>query len=312
DVWFDSGAMPFAQWGYPRRGREEFEKSFPADFISEAIDQTRGWFHSMLWLSTLVFGDRELPHPYKSCMVLGHVADREGKKESKSKGNYTPPEIILDAVKLEFACVSPGEEVPAVRVRLARRGGARRGRGVDCPRGLRGDGPARRTQQGARLPRRCGDGSAGTRAAAGKAPAARDLPLPGGRNGARRPARRGGRGDPAARGPEARACGEGLGRGPEFDGAGRRRLPLVLLRLEPAVESHAPLTCRRARAPARASPHAAQHLRLLRDLREHRRLRSLCRGLQARPSPRGRASAGRPLGAFGARARHRAGDRAHG
>jgi len=113
DVWFDSGAMPFAQWGYPHRGREEFEKSFPADFISEAIDQTRGWFHSMLWISTLVFRDRGFPHPYKSCMVLGHVADREGKKESKSKGNYTPPEIILDAVKLEFACVSPGEEAPA-------------------------------------------------------------------------------------------------------------------------------------------------------------------------------------------------------
>ena len=112
DVWFDSGSMPFAQWGYPHRGRDEFEKNFPADFISEAIDQTRGWFHSLLWVSTLVFGDRELPHPYKTCMVLGHVADREGKKESKSKGNYTPPEVILDDVKLEFAAVSPSEEEP--------------------------------------------------------------------------------------------------------------------------------------------------------------------------------------------------------
>jgi isoleucyl-tRNA synthetase len=113
DVWFDSGSMPFAQWGYPHEGREEFERSFPADFISEAIDQTRGWFHSLLWISTLVFDDRELPHPYRSCVVLGHVADREGKKESKSKGNYTPPEVILDDVALEFAVISPGEEAPA-------------------------------------------------------------------------------------------------------------------------------------------------------------------------------------------------------
>jgi isoleucyl-tRNA synthetase len=113
DVWFDAGSMPFAQWGYPHRGREEFERSFPADFISEAIDQTRGWFHSLLWISTLLFGDREVPHPYRACMVLGHVADREGKKESKSKGNYTPPEVILDDVKLEFASVSPGEEAPS-------------------------------------------------------------------------------------------------------------------------------------------------------------------------------------------------------
>jgi isoleucyl-tRNA synthetase len=113
DVWFDAGSMPFAQWGYPHRGREEFERNFPADFISEAIDQTRGWFHALLWISTLLFAGRELPHPFKSCIVLGHVADREGKKESKSKGNYTPPEIILDAVKLEFACVAPGEAEPA-------------------------------------------------------------------------------------------------------------------------------------------------------------------------------------------------------
>jgi isoleucyl-tRNA synthetase len=113
DAWFDSGSMPFAQWGYPHRGREEFEKAFPADLISEAIDQTRGWFHSLLWISTLVFGERPLPHPYKTCIVLGHVADPAGRKESKSKGNYTPPEIILDAVQLEFAAVAPGAEPPA-------------------------------------------------------------------------------------------------------------------------------------------------------------------------------------------------------
>lgn len=105
DVWFDSGCMPFAQWGAPHRGREEFERSFPADFISEAIDQTRGWFNSLLWVSTLLFPDRELPRPYRTCVVLGHVCDREGKKESKSKGNYTPPEVILDRVRLEFAVV---------------------------------------------------------------------------------------------------------------------------------------------------------------------------------------------------------------
>jgi isoleucyl-tRNA synthetase len=110
DAWFDSGSMPFAQWGYPHRGVEEFGKSFPADFISEAIDQTRGWFNSLLWISTLLFPEHEKPHPYKSCIVLGHVADRHGKKESKSKGNYTPPEIILDHVRVEFAAVAPRED----------------------------------------------------------------------------------------------------------------------------------------------------------------------------------------------------------
>jgi isoleucyl-tRNA synthetase len=103
DCWFDSGCMPFAQWGYPHRGREQFEGSFPADFISEAIDQTRGWFYSLLMISTLVFDEQPYPHPFKTCVVLGHVSDKEGKKESKSKGNYTPPEIILDKVAMEFA-----------------------------------------------------------------------------------------------------------------------------------------------------------------------------------------------------------------
>ena len=60
DGWFDSGAMPFAQWGYPHRGREQFAEQFPADFISEAIDQTRGWFYSQLAVSTLLFADDEL------------------------------------------------------------------------------------------------------------------------------------------------------------------------------------------------------------------------------------------------------------
>ncbi|HEX5066881.1 MAG TPA: class I tRNA ligase family protein, partial [Myxococcota bacterium] len=120
DAWFDSGAMPFAQWGYPQRNREEFEQSYPADFISEAIDQTRGWFNSLLWISTLLFPERPLPIPYRTCLVLGHVADRYGKKESKSKGNYTPPEIILDRVRLEFAAVSAAEPPAPGRARVAR------------------------------------------------------------------------------------------------------------------------------------------------------------------------------------------------
>jgi isoleucyl-tRNA synthetase len=113
DCWFDSGCMPFAQWGFPHRGASDFKKSFPADFISEAIDQTRGWFYSLLMISTLVFDEetqkryglspvRPMPHPYKTCIVLGHVSDKEGKKESKSKGNYTPPDVILEEVRMDF------------------------------------------------------------------------------------------------------------------------------------------------------------------------------------------------------------------
>jgi isoleucyl-tRNA synthetase len=116
DAWFDSGSMPFAQWGFPHkeRSKEHFDLAFPADFISEAIDQTRGWFYSLLMISTLVFDEetqaelglepiRAYPHPYKTCVVLGHVCDREGKKESKGRGNYTPPEVILERVRMEFA-----------------------------------------------------------------------------------------------------------------------------------------------------------------------------------------------------------------
>ena len=108
DCWFDSGAMPFAQWGYPHApgSVEKFDSRFPANFISEAIDQTRGWFYSLLMISTLVFPEKKLPHPYETCLVLGHVCDKDGKKESKSKGNYTPPEIVYDEVKMELAVVS--------------------------------------------------------------------------------------------------------------------------------------------------------------------------------------------------------------
>lgn len=115
DCWFDSGAMPFAQWGFPHTGHEEFNQAFPADFISEAIDQTRGWFYSQMMIATLVFQKetqerlglepRPYPLPFKTCIVLGHVTDAEGKKESKSKGNYTPPEVILERVAMDFAVV---------------------------------------------------------------------------------------------------------------------------------------------------------------------------------------------------------------
>lgn len=107
DCWFDSGCMPFAQLGYPhvKGSKEQFKQAFPADFISEAIDQTRGWFYSLLMVSTLLFEKRALPHPYKRCIVLGHVLDKSGKKESKSAGNYTPPDLIMDAVKMDFAVI---------------------------------------------------------------------------------------------------------------------------------------------------------------------------------------------------------------
>ena len=120
DCWFDTGCMPYAQWGFPHQGGDIFKKNFPSDFISEAIDQTRGWFYSLLMVSTLLFDDETqkrlglsdgkggpvpFPYPFKTCIVLGHVADTEGKKESKSKGNYTSPEVILDRVRTEFAVV---------------------------------------------------------------------------------------------------------------------------------------------------------------------------------------------------------------
>jgi isoleucyl-tRNA synthetase len=98
DCWFDSGAMPFAQWGWPHRGQAEFEAQFPADFISEAIDQTRGWFYSQLAISTLLFGngDRPWPHPFRTCIVLGHMLGEDGQKMSKSKRNYREPGEIFD------------------------------------------------------------------------------------------------------------------------------------------------------------------------------------------------------------------------
>lgn len=103
DCWFDSGSMPFAQWHYPFENKELFEEQFPADFISEAVDQTRGWFYSLLAISTLLFDKA----PYKNVIVLGHVLDAQGRKMSKSKGNAVEPMKALaqhgaDAIRWYF------------------------------------------------------------------------------------------------------------------------------------------------------------------------------------------------------------------
>ena len=92
DCWFDSGSMPFAQWHYPFENRDVFEKEFPADFISEGVDQTRGWFYSLMAISTLIFDKA----PYKNVLVLGHVLDKDGQKMSKSKGNAVDPFEALE------------------------------------------------------------------------------------------------------------------------------------------------------------------------------------------------------------------------
>ena len=103
DCWFDSGAMPFAQHHYPFENKELFESQFPAQFISEAVDQTRGWFHSLMAESTLLFNKA----PYENVIVLGHVQDKDGQKMSKSKGNAVDPFDALnkygaDAIRWYF------------------------------------------------------------------------------------------------------------------------------------------------------------------------------------------------------------------
>ncbi len=107
DCWFDSGSMPFAQWHYPFENKERFEQNFPADFISEAIDQTRGWFYTLLAISTLLFDKA----PFKNCIVLGHVCDKDGFKMSKHRGNVVDPWTVLnkqgaDAVRWYFYSAS--------------------------------------------------------------------------------------------------------------------------------------------------------------------------------------------------------------
>jgi isoleucyl-tRNA synthetase len=116
DCWYDSGAMPFAQWGYPQQNQAKFREQWPADFISEAIDQTRGWFYSQLAISTLLFGPEakaesgklkadnssfnlqpsSFPHPFRNCIVLGLMLGEDGQKMSKSKRNYREPNEIFD------------------------------------------------------------------------------------------------------------------------------------------------------------------------------------------------------------------------
>ena len=109
DCWFDSGSMPFAQLHYPFENKEEFEKHFPAQFISEAIDQTRGWFYTLLAVSTCLFDKPS----YENCIVLGHVLDEKGQKMSKSKKNGVDPMVLLDSVGADatrwhfYTCSSP-------------------------------------------------------------------------------------------------------------------------------------------------------------------------------------------------------------
>ncbi len=92
DVWFDSGSMPFAQWHAPFENGDKFETQFPADYICEAIDQTRGWFYSLIAISTLLFDQS----PYRTVLCLGHIADPDGKKMSKSLGNIVVPWDVID------------------------------------------------------------------------------------------------------------------------------------------------------------------------------------------------------------------------
>ena len=117
DCWYDSGAMPFAQWGWPHKNNERFQDQFPADFISEALDQTRGWFYSQLAISTMLFGEGseivepgstptkshehsspvdDYPHPFRNCIVLGLMLGEDGNKMSKSLRNYREPNEIFE------------------------------------------------------------------------------------------------------------------------------------------------------------------------------------------------------------------------
>lgn len=126
DCWFDAGCMPFAQWGYPHAKDSEktFDERFPADFISEAIDQTRGWFYALLAISTLVFGKdrRNWPHPFKNCICLGLIQGEDGLKLSKRLKNYQEPAILFekysaDALRWSFVAKNP----PTTSTRLSER-----------------------------------------------------------------------------------------------------------------------------------------------------------------------------------------------
>ncbi len=112
DCWLDSGSMPFAQWHYPFENKDVFDKNFPADFISEAVDQTRGWFYTLLAMSTALFNRQ----PFKNVIVLGHVNDKDGKKMSKHLGNVVDPWDVLnkqgaDAIRWYF-CTNSSPWIP--------------------------------------------------------------------------------------------------------------------------------------------------------------------------------------------------------
>ena len=92
DCWFDSGAMPYGQSHFPFEDKQRFQSQFPADFISEGIDQTRGWFYSLLAIATIISGSS----PYKRCLSIEMILDKEGRKMSKSRGNAVEPFRILD------------------------------------------------------------------------------------------------------------------------------------------------------------------------------------------------------------------------
>lgn len=126
DVWFDAGCMPFAQWGYPHLAgsAEQFWSRFPADFISEAIDQTRGWFYALLAISTVVHGktDKGWPHPFRNCICLGHIMGEDGLKLSKRLKNYREPAVLFekfsaDALRWSFVAKNP----PTSSTRLSER-----------------------------------------------------------------------------------------------------------------------------------------------------------------------------------------------
>ena len=119
DCWFDSGAMPIAQWHYPFENRDEFEQNFPADFICEAIDQTRGWFYSLHAIAILLFN-----RPcFKNVICLGHVLDAEGEKMSKTKGNVVDPWTVVnsygaDALRWYFFTSSPAANVRRLSIEM--------------------------------------------------------------------------------------------------------------------------------------------------------------------------------------------------
>ena len=94
DCWFDSGAMSYAQWHYPVREQDTFDTHFPADYICEAIDQTRGWFYTLHAIATLVSDSVA----YRNCICLSHIVDKDGKKMSKSLGNIVDPYDVFDTV----------------------------------------------------------------------------------------------------------------------------------------------------------------------------------------------------------------------